>query len=140
MNKPIITGNKIIIPSDLEYLATIDDFVEGILRGYGTEESVIADIAISVTELVINSINHGNKSEEQKSVSLLINRTNGEVSITITDQGSGFDPDTIADPLAAENLLKDTGRGIFIVKSLMDKVEVETTDEGTHITIIKAIN
>jgi serine/threonine-protein kinase RsbW len=140
MNKPIITGNKIIIPSNLEYLTTVDDFIEGVLRGYGTDESIIADIAISVSELVINSINHGNLSEERKTVSLEIKKTNSDVSITITDEGGGFDPECIDDPLADENLLKDTGRGIFIVKSLMDKVDVKVTGKNTSITITKTIN
>ena len=140
MSKPIISGNSITIPSNMEYLATVDDFIEGILRGYGTNESIIADIAISVSELVINSINHGNKSAEDKMVSLSVNKTDGDVSITISDEGSGFEPESIESPLDEANLLKDTGRGIFIVKSLMDKVDVNMTEKGTSITITKTIN
>ena len=61
MKEPVIKGNTIIVPSSLEYLTNIDDFIEGILRGYGTDDSAIADIAISVSELVNNSVSHGNK-------------------------------------------------------------------------------
>lgn len=139
MKKPIITGNTIKIPSDLNYLAVVDEFVEGILRGYGADESIIADIAISVSELINNSVNHGNKAETEQPVEVSVNKNGDNVSISITDQGSGFDPEEIADPLAEENLLKNAGRGIFIVKSLMDSIEVETTDRGTKITITKAI-
>lgn len=139
MKKPIITGNTIKIPSDLNYLATVDEFVEGILRGYGADESIIADIAISVSELINNSVNHGNQADSEQPVEVTVNKKGDNVSISITDQGSGFDPGEIADPLAEENLLKNAGRGIFIVKSLMDSIDVETTAKGTIITITKKI-
>jgi len=139
MRKPVISGNKIIIPSSLEYLTDVDSFIEGILRDYGTDESTLADIAISVSELVNNAIEHGNKSGSGKEVSIEIGRNNGEVQITVSDSGKGFDPDHLANPLADENLLKEVGRGIFIVKSLMDKVDISTGEHGTTITITKAI-
>ncbi len=139
MNKPVITGNTIIVPSSLEYLTDVDVFVEGVLRGYGADESIIADIAISVSELVNNAVNHGAKSDEAKLVKIEILRSNDSVSISVSDQGQGFSPDEIADPLADENLLKEVGRGIFIVRSLMDKVDIETGNTGTTITITKAI-
>jgi len=139
MKKPVISGNTISIPSDLNYLSTVDDFIEGILRGFGVDESVIADIAISVSELLNNSINHGNQSDDDKPVVVSIDRSGKDVSITITDRGTGYNPTEIADPLAEENLLKNTGRGLFIVKSLMDKVEVITKGESTSTTITKTI-
>ena len=139
MHEPIIKGNMITIPSSLEYLTNIDDFIEGILRGFEVEESLIADIAISVSELVNNSVNHGNKSDSDKTVSVSISKDGNEVVITIADQGQGFDPQTISNPLDEVNLLKDTGRGIFIVNALMDKVDVKTTESGTTTTITKSI-
>ena len=84
-------------------------------------------------------MNHGNKSSEDKTVSVSIDRKDDIISVTIADQGTGFDPGSIANPLDEENLLKDTGRGIFIVQSLMDNVEMNTTDDGTSITITKKI-
>ncbi|UCD63765.1 MAG: ATP-binding protein [Candidatus Zixiibacteriota bacterium] len=140
MKKPVISGDTITIPSSMEYLTDVDVFIEGILRGYGADESVIADIAISVSELVINAISHGNEALEDKMVDVSISRNGKNVTITITDQGCGFDPGEIADPLADENLLKEAGRGIFIVRSLMDKVEIDSVDDGTVITITKSLN
>ena len=61
MDKPTITGNRITVPSDTQFLTDVDVFIEGILRGFGVNESLIADIAISVSELVNNAITHGNK-------------------------------------------------------------------------------
>lgn len=140
MQKPIISGDTITIPSSTEYLTDVDVFIEGILRGYGADESVIADIAISVSELVNNAILHGNKSSRDKRVKVHIKRNGTEVSIAISDQGTGFNPESVRNPLADENLLKEAGRGIFIVRSLMDRVDIEATDNGTSIVITKAIN
>jgi len=139
MKKPVISGDTITIPSSQEYLNDVDVFIEGILRGYGADESVIADIAISVSELVNNAICHGNKSSGEKTVKVRIVRNGKEINITITDQGHGFDPDTIEDPLADENLLKEAGRGIFIVRSLMDRVQIAEDNGGTAVTITKEI-
>ena len=139
MHEPIIKGNMITTPSSLEYLTHIDDFIEGILRDFQVEESIIADIAISVSELVNNSVNHGNKSDTGKTVSVSISKKGNDVEIKIEDQGQGFDPSEISNPLDEENLLKDTGRGIFIVNALMDKVDVLTTSKGTTTTITKSI-
>lgn len=139
MDKPTITGNSIAIPSDQEFLSDVDVFVEGLLRGFGADESIIADIAISVSELVNNAIFHGNRAAPDRPVKVVCAKENGNVRISVTDEGGGFDPDAIADPISDENLLKDVGRGIFIVKSLMDKVDITARETGTTVTIIKAI-
>lgn len=140
MKRPIISGDTITIPSSQEYLTDVDVFIEGILRGYGADESVIADIAISVSELVNNAICHGNKSSGEKTVQVSIGRNGSKISITIVDQGGGFDPENIEDPLADENLLKEAGRGIFIVRNLMDSVEFGDVTGGTAVTITKHLN
>ena len=139
MDKPVITGNTIRVPSKLDHLADVDMFIEGILRGYGTDESLIADIAISVSELVNNAVSHGNKGESARAVSVSIEKNDGKVLISVSDEGGGFDPGDIANPVADENLMKEVGRGIFIVKSLMDSVEAKQTDKGTTVVITKAI-
>ncbi len=139
MKRPVIEGNKITVPSDHEYLSTVDEFIEGILRDWGTDESVIADIAISVSELVNNAIVHGNDEVPDQTVVVEIGRDNGNAQITVRDQGTGFNPKEIDDPLADENLLKEVGRGIFIVRNLMDNVDIQASDNGTSITITKAI-
>ena len=139
MIKPVIKGNSIAIPSNQEFLPDVDIFIEGILRGFGADESIVADIAISVSELVNNAILHGNKSISEKSVTVTISNANGEVTILVTDQGGGFDPSEVENPIDDANLLKEVGRGIFIVKSLMDKVDIDATDIGTTVQITKSI-
>ncbi|MGH8014892.1 MAG: ATP-binding protein [Candidatus Zixiibacteriota bacterium] len=139
MLKPEISGNRISVPSNYEFLTDVDMFIEGILRGYGTDESIIADIAISVSELVNNAIAHGNSQDTSKKVIVEINKSGDVVSISVGDQGGGFNPNELDDPLAEENLLKEVGRGIFIVKSLMDSVKIEPSPNGTRITMTKSI-
>ncbi len=137
MDKPVISGNTIKIPSEVKYLTAVDDFIENFLRENGAEESVISDIAISVSELVNNAIVHAGKVAPHEPIIITIDKTDHAVKIQVRDKGPGFDPDAIADPLAEENLLKEAGRGIFIVRSLMDSVDIETTEKGTTVTITK---
>ena len=139
MDKPIINGNSITIPNSTRYLTHVDDFIEGFLREYGTEQSVLADIAISVSELVNNAIVHGNKASPDRTVTVSISRKGDAVTISVADEGGGFNPTEIDDPLKDENLLKEVGRGIFIVESLMDKVDVTVNETGTTVLITKAI-
>ncbi len=139
MDKPVISGNTIAIPSDQEFLSDIDMFIEGTLRGLGISESIVADIAISVSELVNNAIIHGNKYARDKSVTVKLAHNAGSLTISVTDQGTGFDVGHVPDPLAQENLLKEVGRGIFIVRQLMDNVDITATPQGTTIAITKSI-
>jgi serine/threonine-protein kinase RsbW len=139
MHKPLIKDNVIKIPSSEDYLVDVDNFVEGILEGFGLDKSTIADIAISVTEVVVNSIIHGNKSILEKEVTVAVSRKNSSIEIVVTDEGEGFNPEEIEDPVSEDNLLKEVGRGIFIVRSLMDKVEIEPSKSGTKITLTKDV-
>jgi len=137
MDKPNISGNTITIPSSQDFLADVDNFVEDYLENQKVSRSVIADIAICVTEIVINGIVHGNQSDPGKRVKVSVNKNNSKVEITITDEGGGFNPDTIENPIEEKNLLKEVGRGVFIVKSLMDEVDIKACPEGTLVILRK---
>ncbi|HWR82322.1 MAG TPA: ATP-binding protein [Candidatus Deferrimicrobium sp.] len=139
MDRPQVSGNSISIPPNLSFLTAVDDFVESFLERCGAEQSVIADIAISVSELVNNAVAHGSRSAVNRPVVVSISRSDNVITVTVSDPGAGFNPNNIDDPLSDENLLKETGRGIFIVRSLMDTVAVNVTPEGTTVTITKAI-
>ena len=143
MDKPAISGNSILVPSDLKYLVDVDNFVEAFLRDWGLNESTVADIAISVSELVNNAVEHGNatkvSADDDRAVKVTVRKIASAVKISVADQGHGFDPTKIEDPLAEENLLKAAGRGIFIVRNLMDEVDVKTTPDGTVVTITKNV-
>ena len=92
-------------------------------------------LMIVVTEVVMNAIVHGNKLDSSKLVKLTVNYNDKEMKIKINDEGNGFDFTNLPDPTTEENLLKNTGRGIFIVKSLIDDVEYKNTGKGSEIII-----
>ena len=135
MDKPIIAGDTITIPSSQDFLSDVDLFVEGTLRGYGAGESVIADIAISVSELVNNAIIHGNRMNASKKVRVECEILPGWLMVIVEDQGRGFKPEAVGNPLKKENLLKESGRGIFLMRTLMDKVEFESNRTGTQVRL-----
>ncbi len=103
-------------------------------------DSLIADIAICATEIVNNGINHGNKQDLNKTVTLELRADPEQVVITVTDQGESFDQARVEDPVDPRNLLREVGRGIFIVRHLMDSVEIHRADGGgTVVTLTKKI-
>lgn len=140
MDKPEISDNTIAIPSDVLFLAAVDDFIYEKFGQRGIPKATIADFAISVSEIVNNAIEYGSQGDRQKPVTVTIDFSNSEAVITIRDQGPGFDPGNLPDPLEKDNLLKQVGRGIFIVKSLMSSVEFNITAKGTEVVMKKSLN
>jgi len=130
MQKIIRKDNLIIIPSSLIYLAKVDDFVEKKLKKLGLNKDQLADVAISVTEVANNAIVHGNKNDPDKKVTLQLITDKSSIVIEVEDEGEGFDLDSLPCPITEENLLKEVGRGIFILRSLMDKVDFVFKKEG----------
>lgn len=139
MNKPEISGNVIVIPSDAVYIAAVDEFIEKKLDKTVVSKSIKADVAISVSEVVNNAIFHGNGGDVNKKVTVKIGIRKDEVEIVIKDQGKGFNPNSIPNPVEKSNILKRVGRGIFIVRSLMDSVDFNFTSTGTEVLIRKRI-
>ncbi len=128
---------RLVIPSEPKRIAEADEFVESALRERGVPESLISDVAIASTEMINNAIIHGNKKDASKKVKISMTFTANEVEIRVEDEGRGFNPDNVPDPLAEENLLREVGRGIFIVRSLMDQMKYEQTDEGGMAVIMR---
>jgi len=129
---------ELVIPNSQNHLAEADDFIESNLETLGIDGSLIADIAISATELINNAILHGNGGDTSKKVKIRLAVEDGTVTVDIVDQGKGFDPTNIPDPLAEENLLKEVGRGIFIARSLVDGLRFDREPGwGTKATITK---
>ncbi len=137
MEKILKENNRISVPSSLDYLKDVDEFVEGKLKKVGLDDSQLADVAISVAEGVTNAILHGNKEDIKKRVRVDLKIKKYEIVIEVGDQGNGFDPDSIGSPIEGENILKKVGRGIFILKSLMDKVDFLFQPEGG--TIVRMV-
>jgi serine/threonine-protein kinase RsbW len=100
----------------------------------GLDEDAVHWIGVAVRESVINAIKHGNREDAAKLVTVEFTFTPitkpEELIVRVLDQGEGFDPEEIADPLAPENLLKASGRGIFFMRSFMDDVTLKRSSEG----------
>ena len=100
----------------------------------GLDEEAVHWIGVAVRESVINAIKHGNREEYGKLVTVEFSFTPParptELIVRVVDEGQGFDPDEVADPLAPENILKSSGRGIFFMRSFMDDVTLRRGAEG----------
>ena len=105
--------------------------------GFGEDEQY--HIAMAVREAAVNAVLHGNAYDPQKKFVVAYEISPKAMVITITDQGKGLDPQVIPDPLAPENLLKNSGRGIFLIRSFMDEVTIRNLHPGTEITLVKHV-
>jgi serine/threonine-protein kinase RsbW len=130
-NFQLVLASKAEAVEEIEQLAA----EAATFAGFSQEEQ--DSLAIAVTEIANNAIVHGNKRDPGKKVFVNIAVTGGEIRMTVRDQGVGFDPDKLSNPLDPENLLRESGRGVFIVRSLMDELSYDFTKGGTEVTIIK---
>ena len=105
----------------------------------GFDEDTRSGISMAVREGMINAVLHGNHYDAAKRVNLTFEQTGQEMIVTIADEGTGFVPDEVPNPLAPENLLKDSGRGIFLMRAFMDDVKFRKLEPGTEITLIKRV-
>jgi len=124
-------------------LETVDHAEEKATRiatelGFGEDE--VMQISMAVREGAVNAVLHGNAYAPDKKVILAFERTPEDLVITIRDQGKGMDLGGIPNPLAPENLLKTSGRGIFLMRSFMDVVEIRPSQTGTEIKLIKHVH
>lgn len=124
-----------VIPSDQSYLPKVEKFVMSVCKRAMCTRDQTDNIAIAVTELVNNSIIHGNKFSPNKTVTIEAVLYEDRLTLSVTDQGKGFDPRKLANPTDPENLWKQGGRGIFLVKNLIDEVEIYPTVAGTTVKL-----
>jgi serine/threonine-protein kinase RsbW len=125
-----------VIPSDPSLLNdAVSEITAALFRtgGWADAESDVETIDLVLREAVVNAIVHGNHCEPEKTVriSVVVNE-NYDLLVSVKDSGSGFDPSRLPNPIAAENLLAPNGRGIFLIRQLMDEVEFRF-DHGTEI-------
>lgn len=105
----------------------------------GFDEDECGRIAMAVREATVNAVLHGNKYEEAKRVTVSFETTPEAMTVSVRDEGTGLDPESVPDPLAPENLLKQSGRGIFLIRAFMDEVRFRSMSPGTEITMIKHV-
>ena len=125
---------SIKIPSKRENVRVAEAFIEEAKDKYQIKEDLYGNMMVAVIESVSNAIIHGNKQDENKKVDLELSVAHKEIIIEVTDQGNGYDFNNIPDPTLPENLEKPGGRGVFIMKTLCDKIKFY--DSGRKIKLI----
>ena len=121
----------------MESVSEIESVAEKMAAAAGFDEDTVFHITMAVREAAVNAVLHGNEYDPDKKVMATFEDNGSSLVFKISDQGNGLDPDTLPDPLAAENLLRGTGRGIFLMRSFMDEVHFRQLHPGTELTLIK---
>jgi serine/threonine-protein kinase RsbW len=124
----------------LEFTSVFEmvDFVQVVsdhmARSIGLDEDSMHWVSVSIRESVINAIKHGNRNDASKLVRVefltTVDADAGSLTISVRDEGEGFEAEEVADPLAPENMLKSSGRGIFLIRNFMDDVTLRRPPEG----------
>ena len=113
---------KLAIPSDVSYIKKISNEILTYLERLGVDQSVQFDIRLSFEEALRNAIEHGNDYKKDLPVEVSYEVRGDRVDIKIEDQGAGFDFRNVGDPRDEKNIMKEGGRGVFLIRKLMDKV------------------
>ncbi len=125
--------------STLESVNKAEEMADKVAAQAGIDEDTRSGVSMAVREAMINAVLHGNNYDPAKRVNLTLEQNGKELIVTIIDEGRGFVPEEVPDPLAPENLLKESGRGIFLMRAFMDEVRFRKLNPGTEIILIKRI-
>lgn len=137
-----MTANRVsyTLESTLESVNKAEETATQVASSLGFDEDERFKIAMAVREAAVNAVLHGNAYDPKKKVRLAYEERGESLIITVSDEGRGILPDEIPDPLIPENLLKTSGRGIFLMRSFMDDVQIRTLQPGTEITMTKRVH
>lgn len=125
----------------LDFVQVVSDYIG---RMAGLDDDSLHWVSVAVRECVVNAIKHGNRNDESKRVIVEFSpvppHDPEELVIRVEDEGEGFDPSELADPLAPENILKSSGRGIFLIRNFMDDVQLQRgKHRGMEIRMVKKV-
>jgi serine/threonine-protein kinase RsbW len=122
-------------------LASVDhaeELASGMAQLAGFDEDDLMKIGLAVREAMVNAIVHGNRYNESKKVRFSVIKNGERLTVRVADEGEGFDFEHLPDPLAPENLLRASGRGIFLIRSFMDELEIRRLElGGIELTLTK---
>jgi serine/threonine-protein kinase RsbW len=125
--------------STLESVNQAEDLATRVAAKAGFDEEGVNRISMAVREAAVNAVLHGNAYDPNKKMTVGFESTSAALVITVSDEGRGIHPNDIPDPLKPENLLKQSGRGIFLMRAFMDEVRIRSLEPGTEITMIKNV-
>ena len=128
---------QIKFPSDFNALVEVENLVDRVCNGLGVQEEAYGNVLVAVTEAVNNAIQHGNELNKELFVDVAVGDKSEEFCFSIKDEGNGFNFNELPDPTAPENLLKESGRGIFLMKNLADDVIYDGVGNSVSIYFVK---
>jgi serine/threonine-protein kinase RsbW len=128
------------LASSLDSVNEVEQKAEALAREAGVDDDDLFKISMAVREAAVNAVIHGNARDPDKQITVSLENTGASLIFSVADQGKGLDPDSIPDPLAPENLMRGSGRGIFLIRSLMDEVHFKQLNPGTELTLIKHLS
>ena len=127
-----------LLDSSLESVDTAENLILRVAEDAGFPEDDLHKIGMAARECVVNAVVHGNRYNAHKKVRLRVRKGPDHIAIQVRDEGNGFDLDSVPDPLAEENLLQQSGRGILLIRSFVDKFEMRrVAPAGTEVTLVK---
>ena len=131
----ITDTKKLVLNSEFEEMERLEPFVEELKNWAFFGEQDSSRIMLTLSEAVNNAIVHGNNEDPEKQVVIrtTMNRDNNILEISVEDEGEGFDPDAIPDPLKEENLLNEGGRGVYLIEQYAD--DIQFSQNGSKVTI-----
>jgi serine/threonine-protein kinase RsbW len=113
----------LVIKSEISELKKVEDFLMEVFKEYDVSQQYFNKIYLCLSEAVLNSIKHGNKSNKSKNVEIEVECMDKEVKVKVEDEGEGFDVNKVENPTTKENIRNESGRGIFIIRKMSNKLE-----------------
>ena len=121
----------------MDSVSELEAMAEKLATEAGLDEDEAFRVTMATREAAVNAVLHGNEYDPAKHVTASFENTGDSLVITISDEGKGLDPAKLPDPREPENLLLGTGRGIFLIRSMMDEVNFRQLHPGTELTLVK---
>jgi serine/threonine-protein kinase RsbW len=126
------------LESTLESVDSAEELAVGVAQRAGFDDDDLMRIGMAVRESMVNAVVHGNRYNAHKKVRFSVGHNAERFTVRIADEGEGFDFESLPDPLAPENIMRTSGRGIFLIRSFMDEFEMRHLDGGgTEVTLVK---
>lgn len=137
MSEAGASRSTLTLSSTTASVDAIESEAERLATAAGLDEDTRFNVTLAAREAAVNAVLHGNAYDPAKKITASFAIAGAALRIVISDQGPGLDPDTLPDPLAPENLLRGSGRGIFLMRSFMDEVLFHQLHPGLELTLVK---